>query len=369
MSATLAHSGLPASCKPFDLIDLVGQLRSDLNLRDEDVAYLRSAFYSVRAGDFQAGRICAFWTGAGKLADSLGVSPRHLSRIEDRLSKRGLIQRTWQRNGRRFGQRDPNGRIIFAGGVNLGPLIDMLPRLLSMVTSAKAARNTIEQLRNAANVLIKKIRSTGEAAALLAAREAFPRLRPSEIANADKLREINEALEAVLSDFCPESGRTSGGAVSDSSVRPTTEEKKNIKICTDEGPRQIRPIATTPRQVWLLASDEFRDCLKIYAAGLGAGKAPGSDWHSICFAARDFASTRGVHADEWLTACNALGAERTALCLAIVDHNARRQDRWQVKNIRSAFSGIVAREVDGQSPLHRLCQERFRYLNRRAERA
>jgi replication initiation protein RepC len=369
MSTTLPHSGLPTSFKPFDIIDLVGHLRSDLNLRDEDVAYLRTAFHSVRASDFQAGRICAFWTGAGKLADRLGVSPRHLSRIEDRLAKRGLIQRTWPRNGRRFGQRSPNGQIIFAGGVNLGPLIDMLPRLLSMVNSAKAARNTIAQLRDAANVLIKKIRAIGEASALLAARKAFPRLRPSEITNADRLREINEALEAVLSDFCPNLSRTSGGAVSDSSVRPITEEKKNTKICTDEGSRQMRPIATTPHQVWLLASDDFRDCLKLYAAGLGADNDSGAEWRCICFAARDFASTRGIHADEWLSACNALGAERAALCLTIVDHNASRHDRWQVRNIRAAFSGIVAREVDGQSSLHRLCQERLRDISRRADRA
>lgn len=59
MSIALTHSGLPAGVKPFELLDVLAKLRTELGLRDEDLAYLRCVFRLARAEDFLPGRICA----------------------------------------------------------------------------------------------------------------------------------------------------------------------------------------------------------------------------------------------------------------------------------------------------------------------
>ncbi|MCE8441852.1 helix-turn-helix domain-containing protein [Rhodovulum sulfidophilum] len=133
MSTTLTHSGLPAGVKPFELLDILAKLRTDLGLRDEDLTYLRSLFRLARAEDFLPGRICAVWERVAGLADRMNFQIRRITRIETRLEQRGLILRTGAANGRRFGRRCDDGRIVSAGGVNLAPLIDRASELLARI--------------------------------------------------------------------------------------------------------------------------------------------------------------------------------------------------------------------------------------------
>ena len=166
MSVTLSHAGLPTTMRPFSLLDMVAKLRKSLRLRDEDITYLRYIATFLRAEDFQVGRICATWVSAGKLADELHVSRRQLARIEKRLEDRGLIRRTWPPKGHRFGQRDSSGKIVFAGGVNLAPLVDRVTELLEALRVAEDEGRRLKDARQKANELIRAIRSLGDPEAL-----------------------------------------------------------------------------------------------------------------------------------------------------------------------------------------------------------
>ncbi|VDC28631.1 helix-turn-helix domain-containing protein [Pseudogemmobacter humi] len=355
MSLTLTHGGLPVGVRPFDLADIVGKLRQCLGLRDEDICYLRYALRHLKAQDFEPGRICSIWTSVTRLADELGLSVRQINRIETRLAERALIFRATMRNGRRFGRRSPDGRIICASGINLAPLIDRASDLLRLVQQEAVEALELRAARNRANDLICQIRQLDAPEALDAARAIFPRLRPSELRSRDRLAEVIEALSAVLADFSVPSGRTVEVAPSDSLVRPDTKEEKIIETCRASEHARLGPPTTSPEQVMLLAGPEFRDVIGLYAEGLSPGKPP--SWRALTLAARDRAMMIGISGAQWATSCDLFGETRSVLCLLIADRNAGRIGRYRVRDTAAAFIGMAKAEARGKAVLASLIGE------------
>lgn len=362
MRVTSTHAGLMPGFKPFDLPDLLTKLRTKLGIRDVDIAYLRFVIRHLRREDFLPGRICAVWLSAGNLAAMLGLTPRQLARIEERLEKLGLIARTWRRNGRRYGYRAPSGEIAYAVGVNLAPLIERVPQLAAMVKDMESLRQEVKAVRERANAMIGAIRALEDSDALAAAREIFPRLRPSEISDPVRLENIVGALARVLEDFSSEPSRTVKTAGSDDSVRPITDEDKITKTCTAENePRRQRTATTRLEDVWLLASDRYRELLDLYSLAEGTNREARLDWNTVCIAARELAQLTGVTAPIWQQACDRLGNDRAALCLMIADRNSQRSDLWRVRNVPAAFRGMVRKEFAGQAVLESFLGELLRH--------
>jgi hypothetical protein len=359
MSLTLSHGGLPAGMRPFDLADIVAKLRQRLGLRDEDICYLRHALRHLRREDFEPGRICSIWTSVTRLGDELGLSVRQINRIETRLAERALILRATLRNGRRFGRRSADGRIVCASGINLAPIIDRAGELQASVQQEACQTLELREARDRANDLIHRIRDLGAPEALEAARVAFPRLRPSEVRSQVRLTEIIEALSAVLADFSVESGRTVEVAPSDSLARPDTKEEKKIKTCThDEGAERNTPI-TTPGQVMLLAGREFREAILLYAEGISPGRPP--CWQALTLASRDHAMRIGISGAQWAASCDLIGEARSVLCLLVADRNAGRTGCFRVRNAAAAFVGMTRAEARGKAVLGSLIGELMQF--------
>lgn len=364
MNVTFAHSGLPTAIRPFDLIDLLWRVRGLLGLQDVHIAYLRHLFLSVRSEDFQRGRICAAWTSPGKLADELQVSPRQLNRVEARLEEVGLILRSWGANRRRFGYRDQDGRIVAAGGINLGPIIERVDELFDLLRIKESEEQNLRLGRKRANVLIKAIRGLDDEVALAAARAILPRLRPAEIRQSDRLNEVIEALSAILADFTTPPSQTSGPSQSDNTDRPNTTEKTKIKKCIP--PAATRPpVKTSPIQIVALATERFREIITLYQKGLAADTSRGPGWDSICMAARELSLSHGVSGLGWCKICNTLGQARAALAITIIDRNSQREGRWKVENVAGALLGMVKAETAGRATLDSLAGEALRALERK----
>ncbi|WP_339108728.1 M48 family metallopeptidase [Thioclava sp. GXIMD4216] len=52
---------------------------------------------------------------------------------------------------------------------------------------------------------------------------------------------------------------------------PNTHKKTIHKTCSAKKPEAARPLRTTARQIWLLASEPFREYLAFYASGMETG--------------------------------------------------------------------------------------------------
>lgn len=343
MSVTYTHHGLPEGLKPFDLPDMLEKLRTRLGLRDEDITYIRYLLRKVRGADFQPGRICAVWETVATQSADLGFNVRRITRIARRLETRGLLLRTACKGGRRFGRRGADGKIIVAGGINLGPLVEQAGNLLRLIQHQAQDSERLRNDRERANDVIRAIRGLGAEPALQAARDVFPRLRPSEVNDTDRLAEIIEALEAVLADFSDVSGRTIEVAGSDTSGRPNTNQVNKTKTCTATKRPIDQPPRTTPAQVALLATRELREIVELYWNAQDRGGQ--LSWGSVLSAARERAHQLGISGALWQQQCDLLGAQRTTLCLVVADRNAERTDDYQVRNVAQAFAGMTRHEA------------------------
>lgn len=355
MSTTLTHSGLPASLKPFDLIDILAKLRTELGLRDEDLAYLRCVFRLARAEDFLPGRICAVWERVAGLADRMNFHIRRITRIETRLEERGLILRTGASNGRRFGRRSENGHIVLAGGINFAPLIDRASELLGHIRQTSRAAERLKENRNRLNDLIRQIRGLNAPEVLSKARDAFPRLRPSEVRDADRMAALIDALEFILSEFYSGSGQTVQTAPSDSLVRPDTKREKKIETCRPEP-----AVSISPAQICQLASEEMVKVVEFYAQATGEGAHP--SLRTLALAARDRAQMLGISGLDWDVARDRLGELRVVLCLVIADRNTGRPDRFAVRNPAAAFIGLARKTTRGDAAIAALEAELRCYM-------
>jgi len=363
MSVTLTHCGLPEGMSPFELLDVLQKLRNRLGLRDEDLAYLRCAFRLVRSEDFLPGRVCGFWEKVSGLADRLGFNVRRITRIETRLEACGLIRRTGAANGKRFGRRAEDGQIISVGGINLAPLIECAGEFLIWQRSVAIGAERLKDDRLRANDLIRQIRNLDAPEALVAAREAFPRLRPSEVQDGERLTAIIAALEAIVTEFSANSGRTVEVAPSDSSVRPNTNPKKKIETCRRHGDAAHKPLRISTGQVLALAGEELREAIELYAEADGCLHSP--SWRCIGLGARERAMMLGVSGSDWDAARDSLGEMRTSLCLLLADCNAERTDRFRVRNAARAFIGLVRQETRGKAVSGILTAELIRGCARR----
>lgn len=353
----LTHSGIPDGIRPLEITDMLQSLRGQLKLRDQDIGYLRFMMKKLRRDDFAPGRICAVWESVTSISDSLGCSPRQINRIEARLQNAGLIRKTTSNKGNRFGRRDANGHIERAAGINFAPLIERLPEVIDYHRAAKIAADQLKTSRRTAADLITEIRSLEVREALEAARAALPRLRPSEVKCLQKLDTIIEALESVLADFSDVSSRRIEVAQQVSLVRPYTKTNNKTKTCTTAKTEKSarRDVRTTPAQVRLLATAEFAEIMAMYLDGLTLGEP--LSWRVIGAAARDFAQMNGISGADWVNCCHQLGEERASLCLLLADRNAQRLDEYRVRDVASAFIGMVRAEARGKAIVEALLAE------------
>lgn len=133
---------------------------------------------------------------------------------------------------------------------------------------AKALRKQIYKL-------FERIHGLGCDEAELAAGAVLPNHPPSTIQSFQRLKQIEVALEAVLADFSADADRVEMSHWWDISTLPNTNHDQIDKTGRTENRAAQRPIRTTPAQIWLLASERFREYLAFYAAGLGSGRTPG----------------------------------------------------------------------------------------------
>lgn len=130
-----------------------------------------------------------------------------------------------------------------------------------------------------------------------------------------------------------------------------TGKEKKYKTCRAGKPREPHPVHVTPVLAMLLASAEFQEITAFYAQGVAGGP---PDWRSMEMAARDRAHQLGITSGVWQRQCEQLGSERAVLCLLVADHNARRTDKYAVRDAAGAFINMVRSEAAQKAVLDRL---------------
>ncbi len=336
MSISLAHDGLPSGVTHFSLADLIekiapGTCREEY-LSATAVRVLKHYLLGCRSSDFERGKICGVWEQPQTTAQALRISTKVLHNAEAELERGGFIERTHVPHARRTGQRQ-DGVIVSLAGISLRPLIDGYDRWKARLEAMELHERAIASLRHEVVMLGREIRATQAPAMIEEAERILPRGRVSRISSIEKLEALKGMLEALLVQLDLPSGDTKSSHRTEEIFAPNIlvkDSSKNRKRATGAD----RSTEVTPAIAVSLASGDYRSLLP-------SGRAPG--WPEIVDASAIACRWHNVSQPTWAEACERLGRERAALCILVIDRNARlpSDHRYRARSGRKCLSGLV----------------------------
>jgi replication initiation protein RepC len=343
-------------------------------------------FRFTQPQDWERGGRPIVWPSAATEQEALGLSPTRTKALNRALIEAGLVTMKDSPNGKRYGRRDPKGRIVEAYGFDLSPLAARHAEFLRLAEEAKAEREELRRLRRRATIARNGIAQILETAAeyglpgeewAILAREAGAIGRalriaelPAEVAlGVDNLerwqRLARERLETLLSGI--------KGAASDP-VNPDPKGPENgphqytynrnlhpqgDTVIASEGrssvagqggaqdqavPRRLPP---EKGRVLKLHPDELvrlAPRLKPYL------RRPEPTWPDVVDAADWLRGDLDVSKPLWGEACLAMGREQAAIAIAIV--SAKEPGHFRT-SAGGYFHGMVAKAKAGELNLDR----------------
>ena len=167
-----AFAGVPKGLgKPFRYLAGFQEAEPYLGLPPQAYKLLAWLVKQTMAHDWEEGSRPICWPSAARQAEFLGLSPARVKVLNRALFEAGIFILRDSETGKRYGRRDPDGRIIEAYGFDLSPLAYRYEEFIRIAAEAKAEREQMKGLRKRATRARRAIRQIGET---LAAMNALP---------------------------------------------------------------------------------------------------------------------------------------------------------------------------------------------------
>jgi len=100
--------------------------------------------------DWEEGSRPICWPSASRQAEFLGISPARVKILNRVLQEAGIFVMRDSETGKRYGRRDPDGRIIEAFGFDLSPLAYRFDEFIRLAAEARAERACMRALKKRA---------------------------------------------------------------------------------------------------------------------------------------------------------------------------------------------------------------------------
>src|SRR5947209_418766 len=100
-------------------------------------------FRFTQPQDWERGGRPIVWPSASMQQEALGLSPTQVKEINRCLIERGLVTMRDSPNGKRYGKRDPKGRIVEAYGFDLAPITARHAEFVRLAEEGRAERATM----------------------------------------------------------------------------------------------------------------------------------------------------------------------------------------------------------------------------------
>ena len=159
-----AHfQGAPkGSAKPFRYLAAFQEAEPYLGLPPQAYKLLAWLMKQTQAQDWEEGSRPICWPSAARQAEFLGLSPARVKILNRALFEAGVFILRDSPTGKRYGRRDPEGRIIEAYGFDLSPLAYRYEEFIRLAAEARAERERLRTLRQRATIARRAIRQIGE---------------------------------------------------------------------------------------------------------------------------------------------------------------------------------------------------------------
>jgi replication initiation protein RepC len=343
-------------------------------------------FRFTQPQDWQPGGRPIVWPSASVQQEALGLSPTRVKALNRALIEAGLVTMKDSPNGKRYGKRDPKGRIVEAYGFDLAPIAARHAEFLQLAAAAKAEREALRRLRRRATIARNGITQILETAAEYGFQGAEWRVlardtrdlaqalrlveRPEEVAlGVDNLerrqRSARERLENLLAGLSAQDSaavnpdpKGAENGPHQYTYKPSPYPREDTVIAAKEGCRAggddrtwsdtaVRPAPAETGRVLKLRPDELvrlAPRLKLYL------RRPEPGWPELIEAASFLRSDLDVSQSLWGEACLAMGREQAAIAIAIVSTKDPEHFRTTAGGY---FHGMVAKAKAGELNLDR----------------
>ena len=114
-------------------------------------------FKFTQPQDWERGGRPIVWPSALLQQEALGLSETQAKRLNRCLIEAGLVTMKDSPNGKRYGKRDPKGRIVEAYGFDLSPLAARYGEFVRLAEEGRAEREAMGRLRRRATIARKGI--------------------------------------------------------------------------------------------------------------------------------------------------------------------------------------------------------------------
>jgi replication initiation protein RepC len=371
--------GLPAGVdSPGQLLAGLKAAASRLGISPRLVHAIDWLFRFTRRQDWEPDARPIVWPSAAMQQAALGLSQTQVKRLNRALIEAGLITMKDSPNGKRYGQRDPKGRIIEAYGFDLSPLAMRHPEFVRVAEEGRAERAAMGRLRRRATIARKAItqiletadeygfdgeewrilaHETAELARVLRLVERLDEMEAGVISLERRQLAARERLEGLLRDVETNPLGT-GNEPHQYNYKPHFNPNQDTVIaakdCSREGegagaqsPAQEQRQRSNKGMVHGIRPDELPRLtpkLKPYL------QRPNPAWPDIIDAADWLRHDLGVSKSLWGDACLAMGRELAAVALAIVSTKEAEHFRTSPGGY---FHGMVTKAKAGELHLER----------------
>jgi replication initiation protein RepC len=318
------------------------------------------------------------WPSASMQQEALGLSETQVKEINRRLIELGLITMRDSPNGKRYGKRDTNGRIVEAYGFDLAPIAARYAEFCRLAEEGRAERAAMGRLRRRATIARKGIiqiletareyghegeewqtlsRETEALARALRAVERVDEMAMGVTSLERRQRAARERLETLLGvvETDPKEPENRPHIYNyNPTLDPNQDTVIAAKRCRGEGgedgsqtPAPVPPKSPEKGMVHGIRPDELVQLtpkLKPYL------RRSTPTWPDVVDAADWLRHDLGVSKHLWGDACLTMGRELAAVALAIVSTKEPEHFRTSPGGY---FHGMVAKARAGELHLER----------------
>jgi replication initiation protein RepC len=318
------------------------------------------------------------WPSASMQEEALGLSPTQVKEINRRLIELGLVTMKDSPNGKRYGKRDPRGRIVEAYGFDLAPIAARHAEFRRLAEEGRAERLGMGRLRRRATIARKAIAQILETAAeyaiegeewitlareteaLTRALKAVGRVDEMEtgVASLERRQQAaRERLELLLGtvESDPKGAENRPHQYNYNPIlNPDQDTVIAAKGCSGAGEEGVYQ---TPASVPLKSPEKGMvhgirpdELVRLTPKLRPYLRRPNPTWPDIVDAADWLRHDLGVSKSLWGNACLAMGRELAAVALAIVSTKEEAHFRTSPGGY---FHGMVAKAIAGELHLER----------------
>ena len=335
------------------------RVAAQIGLKAADLLLLDTLMAFSQPQDWEAGACPIVWPSNAFLMAQTGFSLSTLKRHARKLGDAGLIAFRDSPNGKRWGHRAPDGRIVEAYGFDLSPLAVRAPEFEALAEKLAKERAMCQRLKRQITIARRSIRARLEAQA--AAGQGQDALWDSFHALLARLgAKTLHALSALAQAFSDLLDRVSPEAPA--KVTPmepgsdphtqTTNQLQSVSETHDRPETQDRAGKDITLPVILQTCPEFTLSAKHLGLDIRS-------WTDLCRAASDLRPMLGIAQRAWTAAIERLGPVSAATALALVFEKTA---SGQVTSPGGYLSGMLRKARVGELHLDRSFYGRLRAL-------